>query len=87
MSADNASALSTALGIPSARRDIVNRTAQGADDLFNKQAILAHSWFDPDPVATAEVFRAMIENTTSGSQLVQEAVQRADQEMARILGL
>ena len=87
VSADNASALSTALGIPSARRDIVNRTAQGADDLFNKQAILAHSWFDPDPVATAEVFRAMIENTTSGSQLVTEAVQRADQELARILGL
>ena len=87
VAADHANALSIALGMPSARRDLVNRTAQGNDDLFNKQAILAHSWLDPDPMATTEIFRAMIENTTSGSQLVNEAVQRADQELGRILGL
>ncbi|MSU73898.1 extracellular solute-binding protein [Candidatus Kaiserbacteria bacterium] len=87
VSADTGSALSSALGIPSARRDILNKPAQGNDDLFNKQAILSHSWPDPDPEKTAEVFRAMIENTTSGALLVAEAVQRADQELAHILGL
>ncbi len=86
-SADTAGALSTALGIPSARRDILNKPAQGNDDLFNKQAILAHSWLDPDPDKTSALFQAMIENTTSGALLVAEAVQRADQEMAHILGL
>ncbi len=87
VSADIGKALSTALGIPSARRDIINQPATGNDDLFNKQAILAHSWLDPDPIRTAELFRAMIENTTSGSQLVTEAVQRGDQELGQILGL
>ncbi len=87
VSADTANSLSVALGIPSARRDLVNKPAQGNDDLFNKQAILAHSWLDPDPEATGELFRAMIENTTSGASLVAEAVQRADQELAHILGL
>ena len=87
VSADTAGPLSIALGIPSARRDLVSKPAQGNDDLFNKQAILAHSWVDPDPVATAGVFQAMIENTTSGALLVAEAVQRADQELAHILGL
>ena len=66
---------------------VLNKPAQGNDDFFNKQAIVAHSWFDPDPEKTAELFRAMIENTTSGALLVAEAVQRADQELAHILGL
>lgn len=87
VSADTGTALSTALGIPSARRDVLNKPAQGNDDFFNKQAILAHSWLDPDPEKTGELFRAMIENTTSGALLVAEAVQRADQELAHILGL
>ena len=87
VSADTGGALSSALGIPSARRDILNKKTQGNDEFFNKQAIVAYSWADPDPEKTAEVFRAMIENTTSGAMLVAEAVQRADQELAQILGL
>lgn len=87
VSASTGQALSTAIGIPSARRDIVNQPGKGNDDLFNKQAILAHSWLDPDPDKTAELFRAMIENTTSGTQLVSEAISRGDQELAHILGL
>lgn len=87
VSVDTAGPLSIALGIPSARRDILNKPAQGNDDLFNKQAILAHAWLDPDPEKTAALFQAMIENVTSGALLVAEAVQRADQEMGHILGL
>ncbi len=86
-SADNSGALATALGISSARRDVVGKPAEGHGDLFNKQTIIAHSWLDPDPEKTAELFRAMIENTTSGAQLVSEAIQRGDQEMERIIGL
>ncbi|MDO8513973.1 MAG: extracellular solute-binding protein [bacterium] len=86
-SSENAKALSSALGIPSARRDVVGQSAQGTDDLFNKQAILANSWLDPDPEKTATLFRAMIEGTTSGTLQVSEAIQRADQQLAQILGL
>ena len=77
--------ISTALGIPSARRDVLAMKAQGDTDLFNRQAIIARSWIDPDPVKTEPIFRDMIENTTSGTMLLSEAVQRADQEMQQLL--
>jgi ABC-type glycerol-3-phosphate transport system substrate-binding protein len=86
-SQSNAAAISTALGIPSARRDVLSQKAGGFDDLFNKQAIISHAWTDPDPTKTANAFRAMIENTTSGAMLVDEAVQRADQQFQQIIGL
>jgi len=79
--------LSVALGIPSARRDVLALPAQGDDELFNKQAIITRTWVDPDPEETGRIFRGMIENTTSGASLLTEAVQRADQEMAHLLGL
>ena len=86
-STDISKSLSVALGIPSARRDVLSQPAQNDDDLFNRQAIIARTWIDPDPAKTGDIFRAMIENTTSGALLLTEAVQRADQEMAHILGL
>ena len=86
-SAANSQAFSTALGIPSARRDVLSQPAQGDQDLFNKMAITSHSWVDPDPVATAALFQSMIEDTTSGAVLLTDAVQRADQQMGHILGL
>ena len=85
--ADMSKSLSVALGIPSARRDVLSLGAQGDDELYNKQAIIVRTWVDPDPAATESIFRGMIENTTSGAALLTEAVQRADQEMAHLLGL
>jgi multiple sugar transport system substrate-binding protein len=79
--------LSIALGMPSARRDVLSQPAQGNDDLFNKQAIISRNWTDPDPVQTEDIFRAMIEDTVSGAALITEAVQHADQQLAHILGL
>ena len=86
-STDTSKALSTALGIPSARRDALALPAQGDDDLFNKLAIITRSWVDPNPGKTDQVFRAMIENTTSGATLLSEAVTRAEQELENILDL
>jgi ABC-type glycerol-3-phosphate transport system substrate-binding protein len=79
--------LSIALGIPSARRDVLSLPAQGDDTLFNKEAIITHTWVDPDPTQTDTIFQGMIEDTTSGAALLTGAVQRADQEMAHLLGL
>ena len=84
-SSDVSKPLSQALGIPSARRDNLNAQASGNADLFNKQAIIARTWLDPNPEETDKVFRAMIENTTSGTTLVTESVSLADQEMGQIL--
>lgn len=81
--------LSIALGIPSARRDVLSAAAptEGSDGLFNKQAIIVRAWIDPNPLKTAKVFQDMIENTTSGATLLSEAISRADQEISEMLGL
>ena len=78
--------LSEALGMPGARRD----TLPAKGDEFNaayRSALIARSWLDPDPARTAEMFRVMIENVTSGALRLTDAVQRADQELTAIIGL
>lgn len=78
--------LSVALGVPSARLDALAQPAQGDDGLFNKMALIARSWVDPDPDQTNSLFQAMIEDTTSGATRLPDAVQRGDQQMAQIMG-
>ncbi len=85
--ADFAGPLAQGLGMTSARRELLSTPGTGNADIFNKQTIIARSWTDPDPEATAEIFRAMIENTTSGAVLINEAVQRADLELTQILAI
>ena len=55
--------------------------------LFKKQAIASGSWTDPDPAKTDDVFRGMIENVTTGTMRLSEAVARAHQEIGHILEL
>lgn len=74
-----------ALGMPSALRDVLGEPAEGSWGLFNKEAIIARSWLDPDPEKTAAIFRAMIERVTSGAMGLPDAIGRADQEMAQII--
>lgn len=96
--AENAQSLSAALGLPSARRDVLsvaaskhipgllvsaNDICRGVDTVVCSVQI-ARSWVDPDPNATDALFQAMIEDTTSGAVLVTQALQRADQQMAHI---
>jgi hypothetical protein len=61
--------------------------AASHDQIIANAASIARSWLDPDPAKTADIFRGMIENTTSGAELSNEAVQRADQQMSQLLGL
>ncbi len=82
---DIALALSQQFGIPSARRDVLAKPFTSDLNEFNKQAILVRSWVDPDPLKTNEIFRAMIEDTVSGSALLGEAVQRADRQIATLV--
>ena len=84
--ADASRLLSQALGLPSARRDVLaEKTSGGLDDLFNRQAILVRSWIDPDPEKTEDIFRDMIQSVTSGAAKLSEAIQRADQAMTQII--
>ena len=73
--------LATALGIPSALRDVLALPAKGAGELYRREALISRSWIDPNPAKTSSAFRAMIENVTSGALSLSEAVSRANQEI------
>lgn len=80
------SALSVALGIPSARRDVLSQViASGQNALPAREALIVYSWIDPDPQKTSEIFRDMIQDVTSGALRITEAVQRADQGLGLLL--
>ncbi len=80
-----ASQLSTALGIPATRRDVLAIPVPGRDELFNKQALLVRTWIDPNPSQTDDVFRDMIENVTSGAANLAESLQRADRALGETI--
>ena len=81
-----ARALSIALDIPSARRDVLAEKSADENVLFESQAIIARSWIDPNPEKTDNIFRAMIESVTSGVARYGEAIGKADQQMAQLIG-
>jgi ABC-type glycerol-3-phosphate transport system substrate-binding protein len=82
-SAETGKVMSEALGLPSARRDVL--AASTIDDLAGRQALLIRTWPDPDPGATDDVFRAMIEDVISGATFLPDAVIQADQRIDQIL--
>lgn len=86
-SAVNIQQLSSYYGIPAARRDILATTTPNIPDLYNKSVIMGNSWIDPDTDATGSLFQSMIEDTTSGAVLINEAISRADSQMNHIIGL
>jgi len=79
------SSLSIALGLPAARRDVLSEGGEDRDILAKREALIAHSWIDPDPEGTSKIFQAMIEGVTSGLARPAEAIGRANQEIAQIL--
>ncbi|MDP3965174.1 MAG: extracellular solute-binding protein [bacterium] len=79
--------LGTVLGVPSVLRDVLALPATGTNDLYKREALISRSWFDPDPKKTSAILQAMIENITSGSFSLTDAIQRANQELSQITAL
>jgi ABC-type glycerol-3-phosphate transport system substrate-binding protein len=68
--------------LPPVRRDLL--ALAPSDDfkiVFYNSALYAHSWIDPDAAASANTFRDMIENITSGRARQSEALGRANDEL------
>ncbi|MBM3261236.1 carbohydrate ABC transporter substrate-binding protein [Candidatus Kaiserbacteria bacterium] len=87
-SSDNTTTAAQYFKIPSVRRDVLSKKADGNMAIYQGEVIKGRSWVDPDPVATEKIFRTMIENTTSGSvPLLSDAVQRAQQQLNAIFGI
>jgi hypothetical protein len=81
----NSAAYASAFGLSSARRDVLSQVSTGEQTLFDAETIISYGWTDPNPDETASMFQAMIENTTSGSMLIGDAVGRADAQMTQII--
>ncbi len=79
--------LSSAYELPSARRAVISATIEGENLLYEREALIARSWRDPNPEATGQIFRSMIESITSGAYSLAEAIGRADQQIAQLISL
>ena len=80
-------ALSQALGLAPARRDVIaaSTSTVGSTQLFDQMALITHTWADPDPSQTDPIFQAMIEDTDSGALKPQDAIGRANQQLNNLL--
>ncbi len=91
--------IASSLGMLSARRDVLQASSSpqtmnglasnslcSGTDVSVCSVLIARSWIDPNPTKTDTIFRDMIESITAGSARIQDALSRADQQMAQITG-
>lgn len=72
---------------PPARRDLLGvKPTTAHESVFYASAIKSKTWLDPDPDLSNGVFRAMIDAITSGRSRTNEAIERAQLELTRIIG-
>lgn len=85
-SAPIAGELAKSAGLPPVRRDLLaKKPADPAESVFYDSAIIGASWLDPDPRATASLFRNTIEAVLSGAANLSEAIKRTRDELALLL--
>lgn len=72
--------------LPPVRRDLI---AQGNKDpylsIFYDAALISKGWLDPSPYETAQVFQNFVESVTSGREIVDSAINQANNELTRLL--
>lgn len=69
-----------------ARLDLISEIQDTADlSVFNREAVYAESFLDPDPDVTDNLFKTMVEYVTSGRKSINEAVEIADTELKQLL--
>ncbi len=67
-----------AIGLPSARRDLLVTTGESAyKSVFVESAIQSKTWFDPESKVSNNIFLNMIESITTGREGVSDALSTA----------
>lgn len=79
--------LADALGLVSARRDVLSAAGRDEAGFLSNAAIASRTWIDPNPDKTDAAFRAMIGAIVSGTMRQTEAIERADQEIKNAIGI
>lgn len=75
-----------AYGLAPSRRDAIaeSTSTDGDVQLFNKMALITHTWVDPDPSQTDPIFQAMIEDTDNGSAQAANAIGTANEQIGNL---
>lgn len=73
--------------LPPPRRDLLSgeRPTDAVLSVFYDAALQARGWVDPDPQATARIFREAIDSVTSGRARTGEAVNRMSREVDELI--
>ena len=75
-------ALEVVTDLPPVRRDLLSDKPTDAFRIvFYNSALLSRSWIDPDPSASSNTFRDMIESITSGRKRQGQALDQANEEL------
>jgi ABC-type glycerol-3-phosphate transport system substrate-binding protein len=78
--------LADALLLPPARNDLLNLGHQDPFmSVFYQSAIISRGWLDPAPDDSLAIFRRLSEDTLAGKLSVDDAIKRADEELAASL--
>ncbi|OHB25496.1 MAG: hypothetical protein A2542_02125 [Parcubacteria group bacterium RIFOXYD2_FULL_52_8] len=84
--AEQVSGLSTLIGLPPARRDLL---AQGTSDASKvvayRSAIIASGWLDPSPRETSDLFRKAIDTVVSGVAQEGDAISQLAAQLGDLL--
>lgn len=84
--ADASAKLSQALGIGSAERTVL--AGGSADPILSviyKSSVMARAWLDPDPQATYDIFKDMVELTGAGRANFYEVMRNAENKMEALI--
>jgi len=83
---DAISAFAQFQGLPPVRRELLSRGATNPNQaLFYSSALVSRAWYDPNRIATENIFRTMIESVTSGRSQSSEAIQKGEREIYQLL--
>ena len=76
-------ALEAATNLPPVRRDLLaDQPSDAFRAVFYNSALISSSWIDPNPVATASIFRDMIEGVTGGRVRLSDGLNKANQDLS-----
>ncbi len=71
--------------LPSVRREMLTTTPKNAYmSVFNKAAIQAEAWYDPDPNQSDKILGDMIESVTTGQKKVTNALTETREKLDRL---
>ncbi len=75
------------IGLPSPRRELLAiEPTDALKTTFRNSAIMAQSWRDPNPQATYNILKKMVESVVSGTERMSNAIERAERELQVLLG-